>query len=862
VSVTASPGEATTAGADAPAATAAAAAQRTPAAARNSHVERARPTAGAASSSAASPKSRKAQHPSGNTRTDPAAKQQQQQQERTGRGLRVSVSGARRAGAASTNGAPLTGRRAFQRSTSVAQSVISSKALPPHWQGAAEQVLDQYAIEARAALGRGEAAAAAAAAAARCGAAAAGGQIDGAGGGSSMQQRRRQQQQQRRRLGGGPPQLSIAGGDGRAGTAGSLTSGQRRTGSAGGASGGSPRARRDSETGSVGDGLEDEEDALLGHVLMVRGQSTTYTTAFGAVTLQPPSHFNSCHSKPRLPSNKHQQRSSSPEPPALRTAPQMFPLRHVAKAFGHDLPAEAEAVAAANLAQQRHGLMLTVLGPVPAPPSAAAAAGEWNAQRQKEASSLAAAPARSASAPPGEKRRQTAGAAGRGGGGAAPPLPLPAVTEAVQLQLRSLTASPVVAAHYSKAELLLASAFETLQPHRVAPASAPARRRGGAKGARAPPLSAGAARKGAPVGTTAGAGGEAAGGGGQPAVSIAAGAGEQQPAATAAATDKAGADSSNGTAVVATDGATAPTNRTMRTDGRAGPPADALQQLLAAHGGRTSPVRSRLLQSADERRRKSASRAASAGGSCWGRASLDGGTAAVGFSSPTGATTAAAASSNGSQQQPAVESKARRRCASASPGLYPPGHSCVMNPTQLLALAPAQLPSQAPGWSLVGRKCGVPPPRQHHHQQQRTPEHHPHDHPLQQQPQSKFRFDFERHLAIGGPLASKIPPPADIDESISRQPPPPSELPPNYAFGDVGRFLRRYTQQGGGGEFDLSHGLRGPAQVPALAQAMGCMGDLRALSLRNTGLDNWSLQVGLAKICVLGLSAGLVYGEV
>jgi len=549
----------------------------------------------------------------------------------------------------------------------------------------------------------------------------------------------------------------------------------------------------------------------------------------------------------------------------------MFPLRQCARAFGRELPAPGAAAegltpqpdsskaAASGEDAGSKGVLLTVLGPVAAAPSAAAATYSWAKQRQQEAAGPIAA---ATVAPRGAKKKPV------------PPLPLPAVIEPVQLQLRSLTASPVVAAHYSKAELLLANAFETLQSRKTAPASAPVRRaRGGWRGGMKAPVSAGgrsttgaAAAEGTSATTAAAFSSLQAAGG------TSAGPLPVHPIAAAG-------DSSSSAA------AQPPSKRATRTDTRIAAPTDALQQLLAGRGsGRISPLRSKLLASANARQRRAVERAESAG---WGQASIDHAMAAAAVC--VAATTGAASSA----QLASMQQKVRRRCMSASAGLYPPGHTCVMAPTQLAALAPAPLASQAPEWSLIGPLVGSASQRQRQQQQQQSAQlvlhrqqsragerdasagggadhhkhskqqqhdqhlinhsHHHHHHHLflqqhqQQQPQSpqsKFRFDFERHLALGGPVHSKVPRPDEIDESISHQPPQPSELPPNYAFGDVGRLLRRYSQQGAGLGFDLSHGLAGPAQIPALAQALGVMPELKALSLRNDGLDDWALQVG------------------
>jgi len=164
------------------------------------------------------------------------------------------------AAAVGSGGGLLTSRTAYQRNASVRQSVISSKALPPHWQGPAEPVLDRYAAEARAALGRSGAAAAKDDAPPLISAR-----------GISMHKRQQQEQQQRRRRSGNaPPRVSTASGRGasrRTGTAGSL---RGVGGSAAAEAGASPRAYRGSEAGSQGEGLEEDEDMLLSHVLMVR----------------------------------------------------------------------------------------------------------------------------------------------------------------------------------------------------------------------------------------------------------------------------------------------------------------------------------------------------------------------------------------------------------------------------------------------------------------------------------------------------------------------------------------------------------------------------------------------------------------
>ncbi|GBF91729.1 hypothetical protein Rsub_04033 [Raphidocelis subcapitata] len=725
-----------------------------------------------------------------------------------------------------------------QLGLSARTSVISSKALPPQWQGPAETVLDGYASETAAALQQ----AARRDLAARPGGGGGGG---GVRGGVSVRRR----QPRRRRTGGGapgPPGLPAP--PGRASTAGG--------GSA--ASDASPRAAAQAGGGLGGaeaeGSLEEEEgDAVMAQVFL---------------------------------------RSSSPEPPALRTAPQMFPLRYVAAAFGRELPQAGPPGAAADdggggggggggarppgdgardgggAPAAGAGVVLTVLGPVPAAPSAAATAAEWERQRAAQRPAAMAA----AGAPPAQApQRQSATAKKRPGQQAphaAPPLPLPPVTDAVQLQLRSLTASPVVAAHYSKAELLLASVFETLQPRARPAAAAPPRR----------------PRTGAGRASGAGAGAAAAGGK-RPATAGAAAAGGppgQQEARPAADADGGGAAGSGRQAAAPAPQAGVPqvgpgeppqqqqqpqpaSKRTTRSDARVALPPDATAAPPAA--GRTSQLRARLLASADERRRRAADRAAAAG---WGRASV---------------ANAAAACASAAAPGPACAPQVPRRCVSAASGLYPPGaRRGVLSPAELLLLAPAPLASQAPGWSVLGHHVGPPSPRPgggaptaaaaaaaaggsprvcprvSHSPRQQHPQH------PQQQPPQAFRFAFERQLAAGGPLQRKLPAAGDIDDAIARQPPAPAALPANYAFGDVGRLLRRYAAQGGGDELDLSHALAGPAQVPALAQALGAMPRLTALALRNDGLDDWALQLLTAAllqpacraVCSLDLAANLL----
>lgn len=145
-----------------------------------------------------------------------------------------------------------------------------------------------------------------------------------------------------------------------------------------------------------------------------------------------------------------------------------------------------------------------------------------------------------------------------------------------------------------------------------------------------------------------------------------------------------------------------------------------------------------------------------------------------------------------------------------------------MSPAQLAALAPAPLATQSAGWSIVGAKVAARPHSQQRRSQERAAAAAAPAGPLpaavrhqqsDQQQKSNFRFDFERQLAAGGTASGKLPAPDEIDDAISHQPPTADELPANYAFGDVGRLLRRYSQQGSGPEFDISHGLAGPAQV-------------------------------------------------
>jgi hypothetical protein len=110
--------------------------------------------------------------------------------------------------------------------------------------------------------------------------------------------------------------------------------------------------------------------------------------------------------------------------------------------------------------------------------------------------------------------------------------------------------------------------------------------------------------------------------------------------------------------------------------------------------------------------------------------------------------------------------------------------------------------------------CSSPRQRQQQQQQQEQE---------QEERPPAFRFAFERQLAAGGPAPGKLPAAREIDDAIARQPPPPAALPAGYAFGDVGRLLRRYAAQGGGEGLDLSHALAGPSQVRARARVVVCV---------------------------------------
>lgn len=162
-----------------------------------------------------------------------------------------------------------------QRSGSSQHAVMSSKALPPNWAGRPESVMDQYAAEALAALSAGarRAAAAAGGEPRSGGALGEGGRAADADGAPAPASLRQLAEGARVRGGSGAGSALLAyaratvSGDGarrvRGGAAGSRGAGYPAA--RGGRGGASPR--RSGE----GEGLEEEEDALLSHVLLVSG---------------------------------------------------------------------------------------------------------------------------------------------------------------------------------------------------------------------------------------------------------------------------------------------------------------------------------------------------------------------------------------------------------------------------------------------------------------------------------------------------------------------------------------------------------------------------------------------------------------